>query len=318
MRNLSSALITFTPFLSDVRLIPYRLTFDISNDHELMGAYLWSQHTASALYPLFHFVEIFVRNSIDKEAKKRFGEFWWDKIDYNDTEHTSRKFISNIENAKENLRKAWIKAEKKKSRSKSYQTLENECPNFSHDQIVAATEFSTWTFILTNGFVKPRHEQNSNKKYLWPKSLGKIFKNFNILDSSPYKALKPLHDNLTDIRNYRNRIFHHEPIWIKGDTSNLNSIRAIETIRHKVSKMEDFIKIVDPNLHKELMEMNLFNNVRRICSIQELEIYQGKSKEILAESEFGYIFDKKKIQEASSKTLCIEYDNQIFGLMKVL
>lgn len=75
MRNLSSALITFTPFLSDVRLIPYRLTFDISNDHELMGAYLWSQHTASALYPLFHFVEIFVRNSIDKEAKKGLVSF---------------------------------------------------------------------------------------------------------------------------------------------------------------------------------------------------------------------------------------------------
>ena len=105
MKELAPTLTSFTPFLTSVRLAPYQLTFDITNDHELMGAYLWSQQAASALYPLFHFVEIFIRNAIDKEAKRRFGEFWWNKISYNETQYACKCFIENIDNANINYTK---------------------------------------------------------------------------------------------------------------------------------------------------------------------------------------------------------------------
>ena len=317
MKELASTLTSFTPFLTSVRLVPYQLTFDITNDHELMGAYLWSQQGASALYPLFHFVEIFIRNAIDKEAKRRFGEFWWDKISYNNTQHACKCFIENIDNAKEKLERDWRKAEKKRQGLKRGERLIDPCPEFSHDQIIAATEFSTWTFILTNGFMKPKYLTDTNKEYLWPQSLGKVFKHFNTLDSSPHKALKILHDNLTDIRNHRNRVFHHEPIWIKGDTQKLNSIRAIETIRHKINKMEEFIKVINSNIYQNLYETNIFNNARRVCSKQELEIYQGKAKTNVLKDGEDVILQRSIITTAQLETICIDIGNQLFSFSRM-
>lgn len=158
---------------------------------------------------------------------------------------------------------------------------------------------------------------DTNKEYLWPQSLGKVFKHFNTLDSSPHKALKILHDNLTDIRNYRNRVFHHEPIWIKGDTQKLNSIRAIETIRHKINKMEEFIKVINSNIYQNLYETNIFNNARRVCSKQELEIYQGKAKTNVLKDGEDVILQRSIITTAQLETICIDIGNQLFSFSRM-
>lgn len=315
MKNLASTHSAFNLHLSDSRLKPYQLTFDVTNDHELMGAYLWSQQVAGTLYPLFHFIEIFARNAIDKVAKKRFGDYWWDKFDYDHSDKTCKKFIKNIKGAKKNLKISWENAERDKLGLSYPDPIPTPYPTFSHDQILAATEFSAWTFILTNGFFKPAG--SSSTKYLWPSSLGSVFPQYNKLSPNPVDALKHLHDHLTDIRKYRNRVFHHEPIWIKGNTHKLTSIRAIQTIRQKITKMENFIEFLGKRLHREFIETNLINNAKRVCSLQDLYIYQGKAKYVPFTAKQKRLL-RKKFSSSQTETVCISYNNKVFGLSHII
>ena len=112
MKNLTQTYSALNLHLTQSRLHPYKLTFDVNNDHELMGAYIWSQQVAATMYPLFHFIEIFARNAIDKAAKKRFGDYWWDTFEYDHDDKSCEKFIGNIKRAKRSLKNNWESAER--------------------------------------------------------------------------------------------------------------------------------------------------------------------------------------------------------------
>lgn len=315
MKNLTSTYSALNLHLTQSRLHPYELTFDVTNHHELMGAYLWSQQVAGTLYPLFHFIEIFARNAVDKIAKNRFGDYWWDIIEYDQSDESCKKFIQNIKSAKKSVKKAWERTERKKLGLDESVPIPPPLPTFSHDQIIAATDFSTWTYILTNGFSKPGG--STSLSYLWPNSLGSIFPQYNKLSSRHVDALKQLHDLLTDIRMYRNRVFHHEPIWTKGNTQRLTSIRAIQTIRQKITKMEFFIELMGKRLHREFISTNLINNAKRVCAIQELYIYQGKGKYVPFTMKQKRLL-RKKLSIAQQETICILYNEKTFGLTHII
>lgn len=69
---------TVLPLISTPRLGSYIATFKPVGDHELYGTYVWSQLAGGSVYPLLQNLEITLRNAIDAEARRRFGEKWWD------------------------------------------------------------------------------------------------------------------------------------------------------------------------------------------------------------------------------------------------
>jgi len=317
MKNFSSHCVTVTPFLSSARLLPYSISFDVTNDHELLGTYTWSQQAAAALYPLFHFLEICLRNAIDREATKRFGEFWWETISYDDKNYGCQNFLDNIDKAKEKLEKNWRKKEVARLKLRSARQLKTPCPTFSHNEIIAATDFSTWTFILSGGF--STRNRADHEKYLWPKSLGKVFKQYSLVNSNQNDVLQDIQNLINEIRDYRNRVFHHEPIWMKGTTHDLNSVRAIQTIRQKINKMEDIMKLLGNDVHQCLQDTNIFKNVRRVCSVKELEMYQGKVKHpTFSQKQKRLLRKKLSYSKRYDETVIIEYDESVFGLIHVV
>ncbi|MFW1798338.1 Abi family protein [Acinetobacter guillouiae] len=317
MKDFSKNCVTVTPFLSSARLAPYKISFDVTNDHELLGAYAWSQQVAGALYPLFHFLEIFLRNAIDQEATKRFGQFWWDTISYDNSNYACTKFLDNIQKAKDKLENNWKKSEVSRLGLRSVRHITTTCPAFSHNEIIAATEFSTWTFILSKGFLTT--SRANREDYLWPKSLGKVFKQYGLINSNQTQALYDIQNLINEIRDYRNRVFHHEPIWMKGTTHGLNSVRSIQTIRQKINKIEDLIKIIGNDVNQCLQDANIFKNVRRVCSINELEVYQGKTKNISFSQKQKRLLRKKlSFSKKHDETVIIEYDQSVFGLIHMV
>lgn len=66
--------------ISSIRLDGYRTTFRPNNECELYGIYIWSQHAAASIYPLLQNLEISLRNAVDREARVRFGDMWWETI----------------------------------------------------------------------------------------------------------------------------------------------------------------------------------------------------------------------------------------------
>lgn len=256
--------------ISSVRLGSYRTTFRPEDECELYGVYIWFQHAAASMYPLLQNLEISLRNAIDKEARSRFGENWWEKIDSTRDRDTSH-FYRNIEKAKDCLTREWCKKEKRRRRSTSMDP--QPIPAWTHDQIIAATDFSTWHYILNNEFSSP--SSGKNQRFLWPKSLSKVFKNYAKINANQQRVRKDLTDLIFELREYRNRISHHEPLWVKA--SNVNDARtAIDTIREKINKIERVIAAIDINLLNIMRKVGLFDNARRICSLDELAIYRYK------------------------------------------
>ncbi|MFW1737592.1 hypothetical protein, partial [Acinetobacter sp. ULE_I080] len=68
-----------------------------------------------------------------------------------------------------------------------------------------------------------------------------------------------------------------------------------------------------------LQDANIFKNVRRVCSINELEVYQGKTKNISFSQKQKRLLRKKlSFSKKHDETVIIEYDQSVFGLIHMV
>jgi len=257
--------------ISAPRLSSYRATFQASSDKELYGTYLWCQSAVGSLFPIVQSIEITLRNSIDRAAHKRFGDYWWDYIPCRRSRHLT-SFYKNIESAKRKLDADWEKKERQRLNISRPLPLPSPTPIWSHGQIIAATDFSTWQFILAKDFTKA-----TDQNFLWPRSLGKAFKDFGSIDNDPQQARPAIIEIINELRAYRNRLFHHEPIWIKG-TGVSNPEAAIATVRQKINKMEKLLSLISPSKTRLLKQAGVLDRARRVCSLHELKLYSEEVK----------------------------------------
>ena len=94
--------------ISSIRLDGYRTTFRPNNECELYGIYIWSQHAAASIYPLLQNLEISLRNAVDREARVRFGDMWWETI-HCTKDRDECHFYKKHRKAKECLTREWRK-----------------------------------------------------------------------------------------------------------------------------------------------------------------------------------------------------------------
>jgi hypothetical protein len=230
---------------------------------------MWTQHVVGALYPITHHVEIALRNAIDKEARRRFGDFWWTLPEFNTL--AAHDLQQNLLKAKKNLDRAWNSAERKRLALPKNAPLPTLPPAWSHDKIIAGTDFSTWQYLLRDDFSS--QSTSTHSSYLWPLSMSRVFRSFNLIDPSPAVARLQILDLVHEIREYRNRLFHHDKIWMHT-SPNMTSQLAIDSIRRKISRMELLLKIIDKRLVSILEKTGVLANARRICSLNDLDIYR--------------------------------------------
>jgi hypothetical protein len=263
----------YTPvlsLLSTARLSSVPGTFNIQNNNiEMYGFSLWVQNAAASLYPLVQQLELILRNSIDKAARSRFGDKWWDVIKFDTTKDNHSKFRDCIKEAEKSLKRSWRDRETARQGLAHHSLLTTPPPVFSHDDIIATTNFSTWESVLLDAL----HTENNAEKadYLWPNSLPKAFRRLSEIDIKPIEARRKLINLLKEIRDYRNRLFHHDCIWIKSKS--VDAKTAIDSIREKINLIEKLITAISPITCQALNAWGMFANARRVCSIEELNIY---------------------------------------------
>ncbi len=103
------------PLITTPRLNHFITTFRPIQDCEIYGVYIWTQHAASSIYPLLQNLEITLRNSIDREATRRFGQKWWDNPGLqcrNRIQNTT--FYSKITQAIDKLNSDWVQEQRLK------------------------------------------------------------------------------------------------------------------------------------------------------------------------------------------------------------
>jgi hypothetical protein len=255
------------PFISKGKIDAIRKTFGPTlSDRECYGIYIWAQKASSSIYPLLQQLEITLRNSIDKEARKYIGDHWWDSVYTNNAKTKHDDFIKNINKAKIKYKKEYHK----KNPSANFKSIKTP-----HDDIIAHTDFYTWQAVLSDAFHSGNRKgkaATTPEKSLWPRLTYKVLKGLNRTKKEETARIDFIND-LNEIRNYRNRLSHNDCVWIKINSNNLQS--AIETVREKINKIEDLIKTINPHVHETLIKWGMFYHARRICSKKEAEYHMG-------------------------------------------
>ncbi|MES2758089.1 MAG: CAAX protease [Pseudomonadota bacterium] len=249
--------------ITNERLNSYKTTFKTSTDVELVGAYLWNINVCSEIYHLISAAEITLRNAIDKALTADLGYFWWKKSKLHYKSFAPGQvppfFVKCVYDNFDSASRAVIKEKKDR-----YGITGNVKP--SHHEIIAKTEFSTWEFILDHEFM--------GNNLIWPRNMGKVFLG-NWPSLSANTTLTYMRDLVKTIREFRNRIFHHEPAWKKFGVQNESD--AIVHLHEKIAKIIELINTTAPEKKNLLDKNKIIQNAYRSCSISEIRRFQHKS-----------------------------------------
>lgn len=190
--------------LSDARLASYLQ----ASKGDLLGAlarYYWNVELCQAHYPLLNAVEIALRNNLDRAFASRGMPTGFVHINSWLDGHPSRlkhaHGPSDVAHAKEKLPR-WDEI-----------THKFRAPVPNHGDLLAALHFGFWTGLLESAYdeaiPQPALSQGAPKcVYVWP-YLRDVFpggRNVSMAD---------IRSRFTAIRHFRNRVFHHEPVWQK-------------------------------------------------------------------------------------------------------
>ena len=165
---------TLTRSLGNARLMSYRGANE--SDLDAVARYVWNVRLCEALYPAFHFLEIALRNRLHDTIERVTGDALW---------------LSNaplLEYESDAVAKAWHE-------------LSRNGKSTDSNRIIAELQFGFWTGLLSSRY----------EPIFWRRPQG-LFKAFPGLPRTS-RPLNDLSGRYTRIRHFRNRVFHHEPIW---------------------------------------------------------------------------------------------------------
>lgn len=246
--------------ISNERINSYQSVFQPTNDVELMGVYLWNAHVSGAIYPIIGMAEITLRNAIDQALRAHLGNFWWSgqKLRYN-------SFVRNTPPPKsvQTVRESFAKATRKFVAEQRHRHNAAGQPVPHHHGIVAKTEFSTWEFMLDHEFM--------GNHLIWPSRLGTVF-------AGPWPStqastvLTHSRDLVSTVRDFRNRLFHHEPAWKRFGVH--TEAHALQHLQEKISKIESLITLINPESLRLLQKNGLLSAAHRACTAHEIRRFQ--------------------------------------------
>ncbi len=299
-------------FISHSRLTSYETLLSLKTDDQQLKAYYWNKCLCAALYPAIQTLEITLRNALNEGVKKHHtGEYadddWW--FEHIATAVQDKK----INKMSATKKQHWLKPDGSR-RKKSYQEqqvkktindlrAQGRTP-IKHDDVISRSMFGYWV-----SFISEDYQDVTEKRLLWPNLLPDIFPNY------PYKhKLDKIAKRLKNIKELRNRMSHHEPIWkfytietnntldyhqpIYGLNSSLSILlrqydELLETIRWmSKARYDAFLKARLDVEFRKLCSKNgfyAFVSPDRVSPSMSLARAKEEIKEILQDSKKGII-----------------------------
>jgi len=141
--------------------------------------YTWNTAISAAFYAPLQGLEVNLRNALHSKLAAAYGATWYDNPDT----HLSDAAKGHIDRARRDLQR------------------ERKPADTPH--IVAALSFGFWERLLSHG---PRGN-NNYEITLWRPALHKAF------PQARPRRRQTVHQPIMELRNLRNRIAHHEPIF---------------------------------------------------------------------------------------------------------
>jgi hypothetical protein len=190
--------------LSEERLLAYSTSEDV-DELDAVARYLWNGASATAMVPVLHALEVTFRNHLFGASERilhgrklRFKEVkcWLDT----EPSLLYDREVDSVEEAKTLLRKGR--------------------KELTPGRLVSKLSFGFWVGLCRS----PYEQGRPGGPALWPKL---ITTGFPFLPKE-HRSRPMILARFDELRDFRNRVFHHEPIWDR----NLERVhsRAIETI----------------------------------------------------------------------------------------
>ena len=148
-----------------------------SSNIDQFAHYLWNMALCESLYPPLQCLEVTLRNSIHDSATMAFANPEWYESVL-------------VERERVHIVRARTRLE---SQGKAPRT----------DDIIAALSLGFWVNLFYRSY----------EQQFWPRMLAEVFPYL----SPQLRTRRNVFRRLDPIRNLRNRVFHHEPIWYWQD-----------------------------------------------------------------------------------------------------
>jgi hypothetical protein len=243
--------------LSPARIAPYRSFFECATDDQVVGAYFWGQAVAGAFQPSLSIYEIALRNSIHLAASLYFSKGsstshpWYD---YSRDDAVLFKNATTKAKIDEVLRDA----------AGTYRS-----PQPSPDSVIASLSFGFWPSFLdglsrpekaqifTNAF--PHHPKSKPKHWSFPDNTDEVL------------------EKLFSIRDLRNSVAHHEPIWKAHRLSGTEKKwwNSVQSLRDKHADLLEVMTWCSPVAVATVEQSYAARFFRGICSTQAVQAYKN-------------------------------------------
>lgn len=173
MTTQQAALITG---LSEQRLSPYMRQAD-GDLADALGHYAWNLQLSESLYPVLQLTEVVFRNALHQALSVEFDTPTW-------------------------FHGLWLHPREQKAVDKALVELRKRKADTTADRTVAELHFGFWCSLCDKRY---EHQQT-----LWPK----LFRHAPLSQIPRRHRHRPgLSRAANRLRQLRNRVFHHEPIW---------------------------------------------------------------------------------------------------------
>jgi hypothetical protein len=200
--------------LSQARLESYRRGQGDSL-RVLIGRYRWNVALSAALYPpLFH-LEVAFRNGVHQALTHLVGQTTWYEVS---AALLLERELSEVANTRREL----LAQRQRKRRT----------TNVTIDDMVAALNFGFWTSLLSGSY----DQVLWNKRDVWARAFPHL----------PRRGRTRVHvsGRMHSIRQLRNRVFHHEPIWHSE-----NLLQQYRELQETITWFEPTLLGLLPNTH---------------------------------------------------------------------
>ena len=220
------------------RLAPYlrEACGDVERAREL---YLWVADLAGALFSTIAFVEVGLRNSMDRKLQEwnaqqgpEYGREWA-------LSKGAAPLLYDLVTHKSLVSAQSFASEQSRARPKTHP---RRLATITHDDVISHLMFGTWVYLI-----KPRDSRQPQRcQRLWKECLSDAFPYADCSDS----GRKRLAEQLDRVRKLRNRVAHHE---------NLLSV----DVRRRLRDMLGILALVNPQLTDLAMRGNRVRSVVR-------------------------------------------------------
>lgn len=270
--------------LSAPRLGSYSGLLGTPGTGPALGGYFWNLELSAALSPLLGTVEVALRNAIHQAASIYFGQPDWFGVAlrhagdrqwssmttaiptppivdnyFRPTAAVFNKKKRTVGGTQKTLKRWFSPAEGKLSEVKDRLT-KHGIPNVP-DQVVANAMFGFWLDLF-----HPSFEDSATPTALWPHCFASAFPSSSAVPDRAVMQLK-----LKAVKDFRNRLSHHEPVWKFGP--GMTPLGAEQQLKQHLTALLEIAGAVSPALVAAFEKTGILKRIHWLCSAQTLNAF---------------------------------------------